>query len=54
MRKEMEACAQCEKQIKHIRALEDQLSKCNMKLGTYYIQSVFSYIFYVLYARNTT
>ncbi|CAH2095338.1 unnamed protein product [Euphydryas editha] len=33
MRKEMEACAQCEKQIKLIRNLEDQLSKCNMKLA---------------------
>ncbi|XP_047537466.1 putative leucine-rich repeat-containing protein DDB_G0290503 [Vanessa atalanta] len=33
MRKEMAACAQCEKQLKHIRNLEDQLSKRNLKLA---------------------
>ncbi|XP_072933382.1 uncharacterized protein [Epargyreus clarus] len=34
MRKEIEPCAQCEKQIKHIRYLDDQLNKCNAKLST--------------------
>ncbi|XP_023951401.2 putative leucine-rich repeat-containing protein DDB_G0290503 [Bicyclus anynana] len=34
MRKEKEACAQCDKQLKHIRTLEDQLSKYNMKLAS--------------------
>ncbi|XP_049885424.1 girdin [Pectinophora gossypiella] len=34
MRKEMEACAQCEKHVKQIRYLEDQLNKCSVKLAT--------------------
>ncbi|XP_034836032.1 uncharacterized protein [Maniola hyperantus] len=34
MRKEIEACAQCEKQFKHIRTLEEQLSKYNVKLAS--------------------
>ncbi|XP_013186245.2 protein Hook homolog 3 [Amyelois transitella] len=34
MRKEMESCAQCEKNLKQIRHLEDQLSKCNIKLAS--------------------
>ncbi|CAB3233435.1 unnamed protein product [Arctia plantaginis] len=33
MRKEREPCAQCEKSIKQIRYLDDQLSKCTIKLG---------------------
>lgn len=35
MRKEMEPCAQCEKHLKHIRYLDDQLGKFNVKLGTF-------------------
>ncbi|XP_059051808.1 centrosomal protein of 152 kDa isoform X2 [Achroia grisella] len=34
MRKEMEPCTQCEKHIKHIRYIDDQLSKCNIKLAS--------------------
>ncbi|XP_026761573.2 centrosomal protein of 152 kDa [Galleria mellonella] len=34
MRKEMEPCAQCEKHIKQIRYLDDQLSKCSIKLAS--------------------
>ncbi|CAH0731881.1 unnamed protein product, partial [Brenthis ino] len=33
MRKEIEACAKCEQQLKHIRGLEEQLVKCNVKLA---------------------
>ncbi|KAM3961122.1 LOW QUALITY PROTEIN: chromosome segregation ATPase asterless [Aphomia sociella] len=34
MRKEMEPCAQCEKHIKHIRHMDEQLSRCSMKLAS--------------------
>ncbi|XP_050672408.1 early endosome antigen 1 [Leptidea sinapis] len=34
MRKEMEACIQCENQLKHIKYLEDQLNKCNIRLAS--------------------
>ncbi|KAJ8711754.1 hypothetical protein PYW08_008708 [Mythimna loreyi] len=34
MRKEREPCAQCEKNIKHIKYLDDQLSKCTIKLAS--------------------
>ncbi|KAI8437618.1 hypothetical protein MSG28_011877 [Choristoneura fumiferana] len=34
MRKEMEPCTQCEKNLKQIRQLNDQLSKCSVKLAT--------------------
>ncbi|XP_045504125.1 intracellular protein transport protein USO1 [Colias croceus] len=33
MRKEMEGCIQCETQLKHIKYLEEQLNKCNVKLA---------------------
>ncbi|KAJ0172223.1 hypothetical protein K1T71_012196 [Dendrolimus kikuchii] len=33
MRKEMETCTQCEKHLKHIRYLDDQLSKYTVKLA---------------------
>ncbi|CAF4920578.1 unnamed protein product [Pieris macdunnoughi] len=33
MRKEMENCLQCETQLKHIKYLEEQLNKCNVKLA---------------------
>ncbi|XP_075984478.1 uncharacterized protein LOC142982064 [Anticarsia gemmatalis] len=33
MRKEREPCTQCEKHVKHIRHLDDQLSKCTIKLA---------------------
>ncbi|OWR41620.1 hypothetical protein KGM_204970 [Danaus plexippus plexippus] len=32
MRKEIQPCMQCEKQLTHIRNLEEQLNKCNIKL----------------------
>ncbi|XP_047988844.1 myosin-9-like [Leguminivora glycinivorella] len=34
MRKEMEPCAQCEKNLMQIRQLNEQLSKCSVKLAT--------------------
>ncbi|XP_028176619.1 centrosomal protein of 152 kDa-like [Ostrinia furnacalis] len=34
MRKDMEPCTQCEKHIKRIRYLDDQLSKCSVKLAS--------------------
>lgn len=33
MRKEREPCAQCEKHVKHIKFLDEQLSKCTIKLA---------------------
>lgn len=33
MRKEREPCAQCEKHVKHIKYLDEQLSKCTIKLA---------------------
>ncbi|XP_035453203.2 myosin-11 [Spodoptera frugiperda] len=34
MRKEREPCAQCEKHVKHIKYLDDQLSKCTIRLAS--------------------
>ncbi|CAK1593904.1 unnamed protein product [Parnassius mnemosyne] len=34
LRKEMQPCLQCEKQLKHIRNLEEQLNKCTVRLAT--------------------
>ncbi|CAK1545587.1 unnamed protein product [Leptosia nina] len=35
MRKEIEGCLQCETQLKHIKCLEEQLNKCNVKLAAH-------------------
>ncbi|KAL0819009.1 hypothetical protein ABMA28_008294 [Loxostege sticticalis] len=34
MRKDMEPCTQCEKHVKRIRYLDDQLNKCSVKLAS--------------------
>ncbi|XP_022834016.1 paramyosin [Spodoptera litura] len=34
MRKEREPCAHCEKHVKHIKYLDDQLSKCTIRLAS--------------------
>ncbi|XP_063896974.1 myosin-6 [Helicoverpa armigera] len=34
MRKEREPCLQCEKHVKHIKYLDDQLSKCTIRLAS--------------------